>query len=360
MSRDTLLKPGPGEVIIIDPIGGSKIASAKVNARQSRVVVTIAGDYVEPVPEPTPTVLTFTATGNDDTAALKAFVESHAGQRIALAGTIRVTSTRWTISAATRTTIDFATGAKLVAISDIKDASLLLYGCNRLTLNQPEVQGRGYGTYIAERQWQHGIGIFGGSDIVLNAPWCHDTIGDGIDIDVWANAQPTPSAIVINAPRMERNCRNGITGNAGQFTISGGTITQSGLHNIDMEPNGDYEAKSIDAVIRNVRLTRHGDMVVADPGGPAITGYAIAGLGYSSAQKRRIDIQGCSSDKFTISVDRADVGVFRGNASDVKIDCPNAPGTCADTAFIYGMGTLDLANNANMVINTTYDIAGPR
>lgn len=54
MTRETLIKPGPGEVIIIDPIGGSKIASAKTNRTKTRTTVTVAGEYVEPTPIPDP------------------------------------------------------------------------------------------------------------------------------------------------------------------------------------------------------------------------------------------------------------------------------------------------------------------
>lgn len=315
-----------------------------------------------PTPPPSPdppapgTLPTFTGTGGDDTAAVKAFVESKAGQHIALAGTIKVTSTQWTISNNATTTIDFLSGAKFTTSSTSANATLILYGCRNLVINNLEAVGRGYGTYFWQYQWQHGVAIYGGSNITLNRPYCHDTFGDGIDVDVFTTAQATPLSIVVNNPRMARNCRNGITGNAGQLTVNGGTIDQSGLHNIDMEPNGDYEARSIDMTFKSIRLTNHDDMLVADDGGPSITGWAVGGLGYSSAQKKRIHIESCSADQFTLAIDRAAIGVFRNNSSDVAVSCQNAPGTCSDTAFVYGMSSLTVSGNTNIVVNTTYDI----
>jgi len=295
-----------------------------------------------PTPAPPPTTAydaEWRPAGGDETARLTAWLLATNGKRRAVYGDTGVTSVK---VAGLSGTVDF-NGAKLHALDDRPQATLWLQDAASLTLGRPTIVGRGYGTYHTNLQWQHGIGLYGGKGVVINDPVISNTYGDGIDVDV-AGSEPTPLGVVINRPVISRACRNGITLNAGQTTVTGGSIDATGLHSIDLEPNGDREALSIDARISGVRLTRASNMAVFDVPGQVITGRAISGLGYSAATKQRLDIRDCSADDFQIAVDHAAVFVFSGNRSDAVVAAP------AKTAFYYAMGSSTISGNANVTL----------
>jgi len=304
---------------------------------------------------------TFTASGNDDALRLRDFVAANRGKRLLIEGPVMTSggsAAQWTGSGAT--IIDFAPGASLRAVK-AGNAALVLFDCWDLTFNDLRIVGTGWdGTYYANRQWEAGVLVEGGGRLTFNRPDIRDTKGDGFDIDVWTQAQPAPVGVVITDPTLYQNARNGITGNAGQLTVTGGTIDRSGLHNIDMEPNHDAAAVTIDCTFTGMRLTNHGVLYVADnPGDPDIAGFAIAGLGYSGATKKAIRIRDCSSDTFTLAVDRAAVFEFTGNRSDSPVTACG-PGPAAHTVFAYGMGAATISGNTGICVNTTWDLAGPR
>lgn len=266
----------------------------------------------------------------DDSTALPTWIALHAGE------TMHVQS------------------ARIFGVAN--SPALRLFNRWDITFDDLRVVGTGWdGTYYPTRQWEAGVLIEGGGRLTFNDPQIRNTKGDGFDIDVATEAQDAPVDIVITNPMLYQTARNGITLNAGQASVTGGTIDKSGLHNIDMEPNHDAAAGSIDGTFTGIRLTNHGVLYVHDnEGDPDITGYAIAGLGYSDARKIAIRIVDCSSDKFWIVIDAATTCVFTGNSSDVYVTGCGAP--AVDPVFLSDMTNKTVSGNTNMCVNTTYDV----
>ncbi|MEW6223309.1 MAG: hypothetical protein AB1627_01640, partial [Chloroflexota bacterium] len=235
------------------------------------------------------------ATGATDvTSALRSFLQSHNGQRVALAtnGVYKVTQLSFTAS---NLTVDFR-GARLQGSQAGAHGILRIVSSTNVVLNDPRVHGTGY-VWADATQWEHGIHVDGGSGITLNHPITRDTRGDGIFTGYDPGRTTPPTGVVINDPDVERAARNGIAPVGGQVTIRGGHIAYVGLHGIDFEPNDATEAGSIRGIVDGVDIRRYGDRPVG------YMGYAIsAGWGHLSTMKPSLLIQNNTGDRLSIVV----------------------------------------------------------
>ncbi len=277
---------------------------------------------VAPTPTPTPVptsapagyaaVFSGDATGATDvTAALRSFLQSHNGQRVALAtnGIYRVTQLTFTAS---NLTVDFR-GARLQAAQVGVHGILKIRSGSNVTLNDPWIIGTGY-VWGDSTQWEHGIHVDGGSNITLNHPITRNTRGDGILTGYDPGLTSTPTGVVINNPDIERAARNGIAPVAGQVTIRGGRIAYAGLHGIDFEPNDATEAGSIRAIVDGVDIRKAGNL-------PAVgyPGYAIsAGWGYMATKKPSLVFENNTGDILSIVVMATNSVTIRNNTSDTS------------------------------------------
>lgn len=291
-----------------------------------------------PTPTPTPTssvayAATYTASSaTDQTAALKSFIEGNKGKRIALSGIIPVTLLGITLPAGPVTTIDFLPGSKIQGILIGAHGILRFYTSWDVVINDLNIAGTGYDWVGVQdpNQGEHGIQIDGGGRITINRPFIRDTRGDGIYVG-YSSGNNVPSVgVVINDPNIERSSRNGISPVAGEVTIRGGHIDRSGLDNIDFEPNDDLGAMSILGIVSDIRLTRWGNLPGAAQHGP----YAIAAGGYSTATKKRIDIQRVTGDNMRMTIRNTAIVIVQDNTSDV-----------ATIADFPGVGSLTFTNN---------------
>ena len=289
-----------------------------------------------PTPPPGTYAATYTASSaTDQTAALKSFIETNKGKRIALSGIIPVTLLGITLPAGSVTTIDFLPGAKIQGTLTGVHGILRFYTSWDVVLNDPTVYGTGY-DWVGDQepnQGEHGIYIDGGGRITINRPVIRDTRGDGIYIGYQAGKNVPAVGVVINNPNIERSSRNGISPVAGEVTIRGGHIDRSGLDSIDFEPNNDLGATSISGIVSDIRLTRHGDL----PGAAAHGPYAIAAGGYSTATKKRIDIQRVTGDNMRMTIRNTAIVIIQNNISDV-----------ATIADFPGVGSLTFTNNTRI------------
>ena len=250
------------------------------------------------------------ATGATDvTAALRTFLQSHNGQRVALAtnGIYKVTQLSFTASGLT---VDFR-GARIEGSLVGAYGILRVQTSTNIVLNDPKVYGTGY-IYTASTQWEHGIHVDGGSNITINNPVIRNTRGDGILIGYDPGRNLPPTGVVINNPNIERAARNGIAPVGGEVTIRGGHIAYVGLHGIDFEPNDAIEAASIRGVVDGVDIRRYGDL-------PAVgyPGYAIsAGWGYLSTTKPSLLIQNNTGAVLSIVVMNTGTVRVLNNTSD--------------------------------------------
>ena len=120
---------------------------------------------------------------------------------------------------------------------------------------------------------------------------------------------------MINNPDLVRSSRNGIAPVAGEVTIVGGTIQDSGLHGIDFEPNNDEGAMSIVGVVRGVDIRRSEGLDVF-----GLHGYAVAAAGYSTAPKPSLVIEDLTGDQLDMRIHNTASLVIRGNVSDTQTD----------------------------------------
>jgi hypothetical protein len=117
----------------------------------------------------------------------------------------------------------------------------------------------------------------------------------------------------VSRVNIERSARNGIAPVAGEVSILGGHVYNSGLHGIDFEVNNDKGAASVKGVVDGVDIRRVQDL-------PAVgfDGYAIAAGGYSSATKQSMIVRNVTGDLLNMTIrDTAEVTVT-GNVSDVQ------------------------------------------
>ena len=273
-----------------------------------------------PIATPTPTppatstyaaVFAGDATGTTDvTDALRSFLQSHNGQRVALApdGVYRVNQLIFTAS---RLTVDFR-GARLQQVVTGAHGILRIQSSSFVTLNDPTVYGTGYGWNPAYQN-EHGIQIDGGSDITINHPVIRDTRGDGIYIGYQAGENSPAVRVVINNVDIGRTSRNGISPVAGQVTIQGGHIAQVGLHGVDFEPNSDAGAGSIVGIVDFVDIRRYGELP-----GIESSSYAIAAAGYSTATKPSMLIENLTGDVLRMTIRNTASVTVRNNVSDAS------------------------------------------
>ena len=279
-------------------------------------------DISRPTPTPTPlatstyaAVFAGDATGATDvTAALRTFLQSYNGQRVALAtnGIYKVTQLSFTASGLT---VDFR-GARIEGSLVGAYGILLVRSSSNIILNDPHVVGTGYAWIGGEsnpNQWEHGIEIDGGSNITLNSPKTRDTRGDGIYVGFQSGKTQPPTGVVINNPNVERSARNGIAPVAGEVSIIGGHIYNSGLHGVDFEPNNDQGAQSIVGVVDGVDIRTFQDLDVA-----GLTGYAVAAAGVNTATRPSILIQNLTGDVLRMLIPDTAVLTVRNNVSDLE------------------------------------------
>ena len=203
--------------------------------------------------------------------------------------------------------------------------------CRRpnVTLNDPSVSGTGY-AWNASYQNEHGIQIDGGSNITLNHPTVRDTRGDGIYVN-YESSSDLPVGIVINDADIERTSRSGIAPVAGQVTIRGGHVSQTGLHGINFEVNDDTGARSIVGVVDGIDIRRVGDLPAVN-----LTAYAVAAGGASDATKPSMRVQNLTGDVLRMTIrDTASV-VVTGNVSGSSTTA-NFPG-CGSVTFTGNVG----------------------
>jgi hypothetical protein len=301
-----LLVGGIAFVLARDPLG-----SGDVPEPTSLPSVLRPSPHVEPTYD---AVFDGDATGATDvTAELQAFLQSHDGQHVALAvdGIYAVTSVTFTAS---DLTVDFR-GSRIQGIQRGVYGIFKIQSATNLIINDAHVVGTGYEWVGGEGnpdQWEHGIEINSGSNIILNNPLTRDTRGDGIYIGFEEGHEPS-TGVVINQPDIERSARNGIAPVAGEVSILGGHVYNSGLHGIDFQVNNDKGAASVKGVVDGVDIRRVQDL-------PAVgfDGYAIAAGGYSSATKQSMIVRNVTGDLLNMTIrDTAEVTVT-GNVSDVQ------------------------------------------
>jgi hypothetical protein len=253
------------------------------------------------------------ATGRTDvTSALRSFLQSHNGQRVALArhGIYRVSRVVFT---AHDLTVDFR-GARLQG-SVVGSEVLKLQTATNVVLNDPKVYGTGY-VWNDSTSWEHGIDIDGGSGITLNHPVTRDTRGDGIYVGYSKGYNSPAVRVRINHPNVARAARNGISPVAGQVTIRGGHIAHTGLMSIDFEVNDATGAGSIRGVVDGTDIRSHGDL-------PATAAYctcwAVAAEGASSATKPSISVQNLTGDDLRMTIKDTATVIVRDNVSDTSV-----------------------------------------
>ncbi len=344
--RGRVPRPAPGGSALLVAVaaialGGVLVVTQRPTGTSSPS--TAAPESGSPAASPTPrstadpahpVVFEGDATGSTDvTEELRAFLESHDGERVALAenGLYLVTSVSFT---AHDLTVDFR-GSQLRGTQRGAHGILVLRSGSNVVLNEPSIVGTGYaweGGDANPDQWEHGIEIDSGSDITINGPTTRDVRGDGIYIGFVAGENTPATGVVINDPDLQRSSRNGIAPVAGEVTVIGGRIHDSGLHGVDFEPNNDEGAGSIVGVVRGVDIRRAGGLDVH-----GLRGYAIAGAGFSTATKPSLVIEDLTGDELDIALyDTASV-VVRRNVSDLET-----------TARFFDCGAVDFANNTRI------------
>lgn len=262
-------------------------------------------------------------TGQSDVgAALAAFLSGHSGKHVALArdAVYRVSQVAFT---GTSLTVDFR-GARLEASQRGVYGILVLRGSSDVVLNDPFVIGTGYewtGGDTNPEQWEHGIEIDGGARITINHPRTRDVRGDGIYIGFEAASTKPAAAVLITDPDIERSSRNGIAPVAGEVSIQGGHIFDSGLHGVDFEPNTDNGAKSIVGIVDGVDIRRFNGL---DVGG--LTGYAVASASPITAPRSSILIERVTGDELRMAIWDTAVAIVRDNVSDrpARVEFPGS------------------------------------
>ena len=271
-----------------------------------------------PTPVPVPSagivydaVFAGDATGSSDvTAALRAFLESHSGKRVALVedGVYQVSQLSFTAS---DLTVDFR-GARLQGSEVGAGGIFRIQSSANVVLNDPTVYGTGY-VWDSADQNEHGIQVDGGSDITINHPTTRDTRGDGIYVGYQAGKNTPPVRILITDPNIERASRNGIAPVAGEVTIRGGHIANTGLHGVDFEVNDAAGAASIRGVVDGVDIRLHGDIPDIE-----LTSYAIAAGGYSTTTKPSMLVENVTGDRLRMTIRNTASVTVRNNVSDKR------------------------------------------
>jgi hypothetical protein len=295
---------------------GVAMIGAGIGPRPQPTTASLVSRAPTPTPTPSPAtpyaaVFAGDATGATDvTVALKAFLESHNGQRVALAtnGVYKVTQLSFTAS---DLTVDFR-GARIQGSLTGAHGILRVQTSAKIMLNGPTVYGTGY-VWSEADQNEHGIQVDGGSDIVINHPTTRDTRGDGIYISYQASLNSPPVAVIITDPDIERASRNGIAPVAGEVTIRGGSIAYTGLHGIDFEPNNDVGATSIRGIVDGVDIRSYGDIP-----GIESSSYAVAAGGYSDATKPSMLIQNLTGDVLRMTIRNTASVTVQYNVSDAE------------------------------------------
>ena len=309
---------------VIVRVGGSPEAEVLPGGCQSAgsSVVPSASGILLPSPITYDAVFTGDATGATDVAtSLIGFLESHDGQRVALApnGVYLVSSVVFT---ARDLTVDFR-GARLVAAPPGGRAILRLTDASNVVLDGPSIVGTGYKWEAtagdpAENQDalqnEHGIHVDGGSQNLINRPVTRDTRGDGIYVGYDAGKTAPATGVVVVDPDIQRASRNGIAPVAGGVAVVGGSIARTGLFGIDFEPNDDVGAQSIEGVVTKVDIRNAADLPSASS--HASAPYAIAAGGYSSANKRSIWVEDVTGDALRMTFRDTSKVVVCGNVSD--------------------------------------------
>jgi hypothetical protein len=139
--------------------------------------------------------------------------------------------------------------------------------------------------------------------------------------------------VVINTPDIVGSSRNGIAPVAGEVSIYGGHIHDSGLHGVDFEPNNDQGAESIIGIVDGVDLRRFGDLDVV-----GLTGYAVATASAATSAKRpSILVQNVTGDELRMAIWDTAAATITNNVSDSHA-----------VAEFPGTDTVTFADNVNI------------
>ncbi len=305
--------------------GSRKVAAIRASDRRIRAIqrVTVLGYGTDPTPPSPPVtydaVFTGDATGvTDVTSTLRAFLESHDGQRVALAenGTYRIGQMSFT---ARDLTVDFR-GAHIVGDQEGARGIIRIQDSTGVTLNDARVTGTNASyAWVARDQWEHGISVNGGSDITLHHPVTRHTRGDGIYVGTGIDSS-TPTGVVIIDPDIAYAGRNGIAPVAGEVTITGGRITHVGLHGIDFEANDATEARSIIGVVDGIDIRHYGELPIA------VRNYAVAASGSKAGMKQSLVVRYITGDSLRMTIRNTRVVSVRNNVSETRatIDFPRS------------------------------------
>ena len=255
------------------------------------------------------------ATGATDvTDALATFLQSHNGQRVALAvnGVYKVTHVAFTAS---NLTVDFR-GARLQGSQAGVYGILFMMSSSNIVLNDPtSTEPATSGEHSTE--WEHGIHVDGGSNITINNPTTRNTRGDGIYVGYQSGKNLPATGVVINNPNIEHASRNGISPVGGEVTIRGGHIAYTGLFGIDFESNDATEANSIHGIVDGVDIRHHGDLPAASS---SCTCYAVAAAGhYTDATKPSMVVQNLTGDALNMVISNTSSVTIRNNVSDTTV-----------------------------------------
>lgn len=269
------------------------------------------------IPTPTSTnttydaVFTGDATGtNDVTVALKNFLESNSGKRVALAvnGIYKVSQMSITTN---NLSLDFR-GARIVGSQEGAHGIFRMNDCTNIVLNNPIV----YGTaspfvWIDADQYEHGISVNGGTNITINNPYVRNVRGDGVYIN-YSSSYASP-IVIINNPDIAYAARNAISPVAGTVSIYGGKVTHTGLHGIDFESNDTAGSQSIKGIVSGVDFRNIGELSI-----PNEDHYAIAAGGDSTGKKQSMLIQNNTGSLLNMTIrNTLDVRV-KNNSSDTQ------------------------------------------
>lgn len=249
--------------------------------------------------------------GTDVTKELVGFLNGHAGHRVALApaGIYRVTSVGITTH---DLVLDFR-GARLLATDAGVHGILRLGTSTNVTLMGPTVVGAGF-EWDADLQNEHGIWIDGGEGISIERATISDTHGDGIYIGYQRNKNAPPVGVRIVDPVITRASRNGISPVAGEVTIIGGSIAQTGLFGVDFEPNDDVGARSIRGTVIGTDIR---DVVSLESASVhAEAPYAIAAAGKSQATKQSVRVEAVTGDHLQMTIRDTEAAIVCDSVSD--------------------------------------------
>ena len=190
---------------------------------------------------------------------------------------------------------------------------------NNVTINDLWVEGwngpsgpNGF-QWVDPDQYEHGVQIQGGI-AVINRPKTRYMGGDGVYV-VPNTSYPNTTNVEIHDPDCQYSGRNNISIIGGTVLVEGGSVDWSGLHGIDIEPNGEnisgtVDATSIHATIDGVDVRGWAALEVEN--GEA----AIAAGGTNGSMKPSVTVRNCTGKLLAIYIRRTTTVVVQNNSSE--------------------------------------------